>query len=266
MPFTASHAAVALPFVRTPLVPAAVAVGAMTPNLPLFVRGTPLTYASTHDWVRLPVTIGVALVLLLVWRCLLRPAVRELSPRWLASRLPGEWDAGARASLRETLRPDGLLWLLPALAIGVASHILWDSFTHEGRWGVVALGLDQSWGPLPAYKWLQHGSSVLGLVLIGGWMLWWLSGRAAASVDRVVPGWVRWAWWLSLPAALVVAWGAGLAVLGPFTDAFTPQHLGYRVLPPAVALWGALTLALCVAVQAVRTRRRADPATARRRG
>lgn len=39
MPFTPSHAIVALPFVRSPLAPAAVAVGAMAPDLPLFTRG-----------------------------------------------------------------------------------------------------------------------------------------------------------------------------------------------------------------------------------
>ena len=49
MPFTPSHAVVALPLVRTPLIPAAIAVGAMTPDLPLFVRGTPFTYAISHD-------------------------------------------------------------------------------------------------------------------------------------------------------------------------------------------------------------------------
>ncbi len=257
MPFTPSHAVVALPFVRTPIVPAAVAVGAMTPDLPLFVRGGPLSYAMTHDWARLPVTIVVALGLLLVWRCVLRPAVRELSPRWLASRLPGEWDAAAPAGLRDTLRPGlGLLWLVAALAIGVASHILWDSFTHEGRWGMVALDLEQQWGPLPAYKWLQHGSSVVGLVILGAWALWWLRRRAVASVDHALPSWVRWAWWLSLPAVLIVAWIGGFLALGPFTAEFTPQHLGYRVLPPATGLWGALTLALCVVVQAARRRRR----------
>ncbi|WP_262927685.1 DUF4184 family protein [Microbacterium sp. NIBRBAC000506063] len=48
MPFTPSHAVVALPFVRTPLLPAAIAVGAMAPDLPLFLRGTPLTYQVTH--------------------------------------------------------------------------------------------------------------------------------------------------------------------------------------------------------------------------
>ncbi len=53
MPFTPSHAVVALPFVRTPLLPAAIAIGAMTPDLPLFLRGTPLSYQATHTNVAL---------------------------------------------------------------------------------------------------------------------------------------------------------------------------------------------------------------------
>ncbi|MGK3950645.1 DUF4184 family protein, partial [Microbacterium sp. K2] len=48
MPFTPSHALVALPFIRTPLVPAAIAIGAMTPDLPLFLRGIGLPYSFTH--------------------------------------------------------------------------------------------------------------------------------------------------------------------------------------------------------------------------
>ncbi len=266
MPFTPSHAVVALPFVRTPLAPAAIAVGAMTPDLPLFVRGLPLSYSVTHSFAWLPVTMLAALALLLVWRCVLRPAARELSPRWLAVRLPGEWDAGAPAAFRETFatrsgaRPSavGVLVLVAALAIGVASHIVWDLFTHEGRWGSSAIpGLDADWGPLPGYKWLQHGSSVFGLVILGTFMVVWLARRrAAASILRFVPGWLRWCWWASLPVVLVVAWTWGFAAFGPFDAGFTPAHLGYRVLPPACAAWGVATLALCVVVQVLATRRR----------
>lgn len=90
MPFTPSHAVVALPFVRTPLVPAAIAIGAMTPDLPLFLRSTPLTYQATHTNVLLSTVI--ALGLLALWYAVLRPAVRELSPDALARRLPAEWD------------------------------------------------------------------------------------------------------------------------------------------------------------------------------
>jgi len=268
MPFTPSHAVVALPFVRTPLVPAAIAVGAMTPDLPLFVRGLPLQYGVTHSLAWLPVTMAVALVLLLVWRCVVRPAARELSPRWLADRLPGEWDATARASLAETFaaRPGAragvgsTLLLVASLAIGVVSHIVWDLFTHEGRWGSSVFPiLDADWGPLPGYRWLQHGSSVIGLAILGVWMLAWLARRRpAASALRILPSWLRWCWWLSLPVALVVAWSWGFVVFGPLDGAFTAAHLGYRVLPPACAIWGAATLALCVAVQVLRAR---DPAT-----
>lgn len=265
MPFTPSHAVVALPFVRTPLVPAAIAVGAMTPDLPLFVRGMPLHYGLTHSLGWLPLTVVVAVILLLVWRCVLRPAVRELSPLWLAERLPEDWDAGVAASLRETFAVSGaparapwrgILLLVISLAIGILSHIVWDLFTHEGRWGVEVLPvLDQPWGPLTGYKWLQHGSSVLGLAILGAWAVLWVRRRHPQPVGRVLTNPVRWMWWLSLPTTLIAAWGIGISIHGPFTADWTVAHLAYRVLPPACAVWGLITLVLAVAVQAVRARR-----------
>jgi membrane-bound metal-dependent hydrolase YbcI (DUF457 family) len=266
MPFTPSHAVIALPFLCTPLVPAAIAVGAMTPDLPLFLRGMPLHYGLTHSLVWLPLTVVVALILLLVWRCVLRPAVRELSPRWLAERLPEEWDAGVAASLRETFAVSGaparaswrgILPLVISLAIGILSHIVWDLFTHEGRWGVEVLPvLDQPWGPLTGFKWLQHGSSVLGLAILGVWAILWLRRREpGATPARLLPDQVRGAWWVSLPVALLAAWVIGLVVYGPLTDEWRVEHVAYRVLPPACALWGLITVALCVAIRIRRGRR-----------
>ena len=273
MPFTPSHAVVALPFIRTPLVPAAIAVGAMAPDLPLFVRFAPLGYGRTHDLAWLPATVLLALALLLAWRCVLRPAARELSPRWLAGRLPAEWDRGTAGSLRDTLgvrtvRAPGtpqrrsVSWravalLVVSLALGVASHIAWDLFTHEGRGGVDLFpALAEQWGPLAGYKWLQHGSSVVGLAIIAVWGILWLRRRRVeASVPCLLPSWARWTWWLSLPLILTVAWVIGLAVYGPLDAEFTIQHLAYRVLPQACAAWGLLTFALCVAVQSIRSRR-----------
>ena len=150
MPFTPSHAVVALPFVRTPLVPAAIAIGAMAPDLPLFVRGLPLHYGLTHDFAWLPVTVVLALVLLLVWRCVLRPAARELSPRMAGRAAAAGVGCGRRRraardvrdravrepAARGAWRGRGMLLLVVSLAIGIVSHIVWDLFTHEGRWGV----------------------------------------------------------------------------------------------------------------------------------
>lgn len=250
MPFTPSHAVVALPFARTPLLPAAIAVGAMTPDLPLFLRGTPLTYQATHTNVLLSGLL--ALVLLVLWYALLRPAVRELSPDALARRLPPEWDVPtvlARAPGRGIVAHTVLL--VSSLLIGVTSHIAWDAFTHEGRWGVRLVPLlGQQWGPLVGYKWLQHGSGAVALVILAVFAVHWLLRAAPSRLPvRRLATWVRWVWWLSLPAALVLGWGIGLAVFGPFRAEWTAQHLAYRVLPPACAAWALLTLAMCVVLR-----------------
>lgn len=266
MPFTPSHAVVALPFLRTPLVPGAIAVGAMTPDLPLFVRGVVPPYAYTHDLAWLPVTVLIAGILLILWRALLRPAAAELSPGWLSSRLPRSWDSSAAAGIRETFAKRstpgvpsvaGAAVLIASLAVGVFSHILWDQFTHEGRWGSAVFPiLDDEWGPFPGYRWLQHGSSALGLAVIGAWAIVWLRAREGRPVVRLLPRAIRIAWWVSLPAALVCAWVWGVLAYGPFTSSWTPAHLGYRMLPPACAIWGAATsvLALVIGIRRAKTR------------
>lgn len=266
MPFTPSHAVVALPFVRTPLLPAAVAVGAMAPDLPLFLRGTPLSYQLLHTDV--VASAGVALVLLAIWYLVLRPATRELSPEPLARLLPPTWDTTGRAVWDDVraARPGahrgvwrhGAVFALCAglsLVVGVVSHIVWDAFTHEGRWGVRLLPvLGEPWGPLLGYKWLQYGSGLVGIAVLAGAAWLWVRGRHPSQVDRVVPGGVRVAWWCSLPVLLASAWVWGLAVRGPLRDDFTVAHLGYLVLPPACAIWGVLTVVLAVVIQARRRR------------
>lgn len=261
MPFTPSHALVALPFIRTPLVPGAIAIGAMTPDLPLFVRGVGLDYSFTHGFANVVWTALVAFVLFLVWRVVLRPAVSELAPSGLARRVPTGWSASGRdaalsAVVGDPARPVRALLLAVSLILGVLSHIVWDLFTHEGRWGVEFVpALDEMWGPLLGYKWLQYGSSVLGLAAIGVWFLLRLR-RAEVRRDlvQVVPAGVRIAWWASLPLLLAAAAVFGYIALGPFTSQFTVQHLAYRVLPLACAIWGVLTLALCLAVPLFRAR------------
>lgn len=62
-----------------------------------------------------------------------------------------------------------------SLVVGGATHVLWDAFTHEGRAGVAAIPwLAEQHGRLPGYRWLQYGSSLLGLAAIAGYLVcWW---------------------------------------------------------------------------------------------
>ncbi|WP_424937313.1 MULTISPECIES: DUF4184 family protein [Bacteria] len=250
MPFTVSHAAVALPFARTRVVPAAVAVGAMTPDLPLFLRLNGPLYGASHDLLMLPATMIVAFGLLLVWWLLLRPAVRALAPAWLATRLPDRWDERGRSVLRTAIPTAGsACWLALALAVGVVSHIVWDAFTHEGRFGSLLVpALGALWGPLPGYRWLQYGTGALGLTVLAVGGVLWLRGRPPRPLSRRATRPIRAGWMLALPALLVIAWVIGTVIYGPPDADFTVRHLAYRVLPPACAVWAVLTLVLCVVV------------------
>ena len=252
---------VALPFLRTPLSPAAIAVGAMAPDLPLFLRGTPLNYQLTHSFAWIPVTVMVAWMLLVLWRTVLRPAVRELSPAWLATRLPAGWDDGATAGIRESFavrgsaRPSlaGAAMVAVSLTIGVLSHLLWDPFTHVGRWGTQLLPvLAQMWGPLPGYTWLQHGSSMFGLAVLAIFGCRWLRRQTPISLTRVLPAWPRWLWWFSMPAVLIGGLAVGLVFWGALSTSFTFAHLAYRILPPLCAMWGVATTSVAVAIQVAR--------------
>src|SRR5690606_31516912 len=131
----------------------------------------------------------VALVLLVVWRSVLRPALRELSPLWLAARLPADWDAGFISSLRSLFgSPRGVIMVLLSLIVGIVTHVVWDLFTHEGRWGSELVpALDQLWGPLHGYRWFQHGSSLLGLIVLAVWGALWLRAREPRPVVRAIP-------------------------------------------------------------------------------
>ena len=66
------------------------------------------------------------------------------------------------------------------MLIGALTHLVWDGFTHENARGVRFLPFLTDYGPemgghaLRLYRWLQYGSSVLGLLAVLAAMLLWL--------------------------------------------------------------------------------------------
>ncbi|QJU52979.1 DUF4184 family protein [Herbiconiux sp. KACC 21604] len=179
MPFTISHAVAALPFVRTPLPAGAVAIGAMTPDLPLFVSAGH-GYGVTHGWPGLLlVDLPVALAIFALWRIVARPVLPGVLPRALGERLPPGW-AGSPADGARTLWRDRgrsaaatIGGAVLAAVIGILTHIVWDAFTHTGRLGAALPVLDAPVAGVPVAAWLQYASSALGLAGLVGYALWW---------------------------------------------------------------------------------------------
>lgn len=213
VPFTVSHAVVALPFVRSPLPYGAVAVGAMTPDLPLFFPGV-AGYGATHGFPGVVlVSLPIAVVLYAVWRLLLRTAAPRVLPCAFASRLPAAWAEARVPAPREVLP------IVVALAIGIATHVLWDAFTHPGRFGSVLIpSLAETWGPLPGTQWLQYASSVGGLVVIAIVGLRHLAGAPRSTV-AVFPR-------LRVAFGLAVLLSGAIAVVVSVFETGIPTDLG----------------------------------------
>lgn len=262
MPFTPSHAVVALMAPRIPLAVSATAIGAMSPDLPLFFPWV-AAYGDTHSALgALTITLPLACGLLLIWQALLRPSAPLLAPHVVARKLPESWllgpvrrvraryvqesSAGSSFAVRRLLG-DALVVVL-FLGLGIASHIVWDAFTHEGRWGVTALPfLAGYWGPLPGFTWLQHLSSVFGVLVLATWGALWL-WRSPITREAGQPSWVRTFYWCSLPVALGMSMVFELALSG-IPDHGSGEAFLYVTGTRAAGIILLLTACAAVAVQ-----------------
>lgn len=271
MPFTPSHAVVALPFVRTPLPFGAVAVGSMAPDVPLFFP-VGVTYEQTHGFPSLLLfSVPVAVLLYLVWRVLLRPAARALLPASIGSRLPTSWDSrgpvpgdgtgpgidpgtGSGPALVRTAP-----WALLALVLGVLTHVFWDAFTHPDRFGSTLIpALAEPWGPLVGTQWAQYVSSVGGLVVLGIAAVRYLRRTPPTTTPEtaaLVPAArIRLAFWASLAAALVAGVVIVATTRGLPTDVHTAKSFTFFVGTLAGALVLVATAVAAGAVQLIRAR------------
>jgi hypothetical protein len=171
----------------------------MAPDVPVYLP-IGVSYTTTHSGRGLFVDVLIGLAMLWVWFALLRDAVVDLTP-YLRNRAP------ARARL------DRRGWLLAplAVALGVATHVLWDSGTHD--WGFLVeqfAFLRDAHGPAPLYRWLQHASTVGGGVVVAAYCLLRLRARSVVPRPPLVrrPG-------LWLAVVPVVALTVGLVLRDP---------------------------------------------------
>jgi hypothetical protein len=186
MPFTLAHPAAILPlrglrYLRTaPLI-----IGAMTPDLPYYVPARlahfgPETHTVTGAFTTCPVLGYAALACVYLLR---RPLTALLSARarWLY----------LTALVPFSRRP--LEWALAAVSIilGVWTHLLWDSFTHNDGWMVrrvafLSAPVSFGWYSGTVCHVLQYLSSGVGLAAVALWY-WRLPAPPAAPAGPGAP-------------------------------------------------------------------------------
>lgn len=155
MPYTLAHPAAILPLRKIKLfTTAGLVFGAMSPDFEHMIR---LNVISIYSHTLLG----------LFWFCV----PLGLLATWTYRKL-WRYPAGAlfpcfKSDVRPPLWKDAV-----SVFVGAATHITWDSFTHEGRWGVELLPFlnaqveIMSGRFLPGWNLLQHASTLLGLVCL----------------------------------------------------------------------------------------------------
>jgi hypothetical protein len=169
MPFTFSHPAIVLPLTYLPkrwFSLTGLIIGSMTPDFEYFLRmKIQSLYSHTINglfWFDLPLGI----ILAFIFHLLVRNTLFGNLPYFINSRLSEyksfQWTYYFKHH-----------WLVVCISvlIGAASHLLWDSFTHQHGYFVAAIPqLTQKVTLLGKdvflFKILQHGSTLIGTIVI----------------------------------------------------------------------------------------------------
>jgi hypothetical protein len=173
VPFTLAHAAAALPFLRTRLIPSALVIGCFAPDFEDFIRFAPRgAFGHTLAGVFL---LDLPLALAALW--IFHTYAKEPLWAWLPKSVRQRVKLGP---CRFSLQGRGQVALvLASILIGVATHILWDSLTHSyywpyRHWRFLSYEVQLPFaGPMQYYKVFQIGSSVLGMLVVLVWFVLW---------------------------------------------------------------------------------------------
>ena len=169
MPFTFSHPAIVLPLTFLPrqwFSLTGLVIGSLTPDFEYFLRmRIKSNYSHTIEglfWFDLPLGLLIAFV----FHNIVRDSLFDNLPTILKSRFSifkqFDWNGHFKRN-----------WLVVTISIlvGAASHIFWDSFTHDHGYFVQTIpalqnSVDLLGGQIPVLKILQHSSTLLGGLVI----------------------------------------------------------------------------------------------------
>jgi len=203
-----------LPFFRV-LVPAALVIGSMVADLPYYVP-SPVRASVTHTAAGSWFDLLVGIIAFVWWQAALAPVARSIAPVGIRVRLaPGR-------TLRSFLSLCQGILVLVSVCVGILTHIVWDEFTHGGRWGARHI----TWLATPrhglsGYEWAQYASGLAGMVVLALTAArWWATTGTAPRVapTRQHPGRL----WLAIGGAAAAGVIAGFSIAQARGAAFHP--------------------------------------------
>jgi Domain of unknown function (DUF4184) len=201
MPFTAGHPAIILPFIRSRYLSATgLIVGSLSPDFEYFLK---MSVNGIHSHTKaglfyfdLPVTI----VLSLLFHQLVKGNLIANSPPFFQRRFQDT----LQFNFLNYLKNHWGIFLLSAL-LGAASHIFWDSFTHNNRFFVRQFSeiyqntsVPFNGANYPLFYVLQQISTIVGMVIVTIYIIF---KKPVVGLDIVKP---RITYWLLVFAIGVI--------------------------------------------------------------
>ncbi len=168
MPFTFSHPAIVLPLTlnKKYFSASGLILGSMIPDFEYFIRMR-ISAEYGHNlsgvlWFDLP----LSLVLLFIFHNIVRNDLINNLPYFFKIRFIKFQDFAWNSRFK-----NDWLKIISSIILGTLSHLLWDSFTHNGGYFVESLPwlkehIDILIARIPIYNILQHLSTVIGGVFI----------------------------------------------------------------------------------------------------
>lgn len=162
MPFTFSHPAIVLPFLKNDKLSAsAMIVGSMSPDFEYFFRMERGELGHTFVGIFL-VDLPLGLVVIFAFHEIMKTAFIENSPVFFQRRLQVlkkfDWFQYSK---------NNVLAVLFSFFLGAVSHFLWDSFTHSDGFFVERFAFFYiEIGYFPIYVYAQYICSLIGLISI----------------------------------------------------------------------------------------------------
>ncbi len=168
MPFTFSHPAAVLPFSYLPkkwVSLTALVIGSMTPDFEYFIR-MKVSAKYSHGWVGMFwFDLPLALLLLWLYNTIIKDKLIDHMPAYFNKQLSAFKNSGANHT-----RP-AIIAIVFSAVIGIASHLLWDSFTHPMGYFVkhhhiLSRKVSVANHFIQTYNILQHLSTLVGFLII----------------------------------------------------------------------------------------------------
>jgi hypothetical protein len=213
MPFTLSHAAASLPFRRLKPVWPALVIGTFAPDLQYFILISDEDRSGHHFPAILLFTLPLALLVLWLFERIVKAPVIALLPSAIERRLH---DKIAPLSFSGWPQFGSIvLWT----AVGIATHIGWDQFTHSyselaSYWSFLRVRIPLPLGHSMQFAHLlQHISTVGGMVVLAIWFAgWYRKTPPVAAVQEEVSPRMKIAMAVTM-AGVAVLLGYSVAVL-----------------------------------------------------